>query len=304
MTDSISFAGCGFITVYQVGAIAALRELAPHLLGGDILGSSSGALLGVAIIAGLSTEEIVRTVLKIASKVTEKVLGPVTPTFDLTAVFREMYEDILPQDIAQKASGRLHVSMTKLPEFSNLLINFFTNKQDLIDALLCSSFIPMAFGWIPPKFRGTAYIDGFYSNNQPILTKDTITVTVFAGDSTICPDDGTEEAKLTNLQFPQGPDSSVNISLSNYLRIGNTVVPPPTRTMMKICTQGYIDTVKYLVKTDVIQADIPDNLPPHVRRPFEEEIAKEGNNERDLSSYILKLPVAMWQAAFNLDGGV
>ena len=301
MTASISFAGCGFISVYQVGAIAALRELAPHLLGGAILGSSSGALLGVAIIADLPTEKIVSTMLRISREVTERVLGPVTPAFDLTAVFREVYEDMLPQDIAHKASGRLHVSMTKLPEFSNLMISYFTNKQDLIDALLCSSFIPMAFGLIPPKFRGTAYIDGFYSNNQPILSKDTITVTVFAGDSNICPNDGTEEANMTNLQFPQGPNSSVNISLSNYLRVGNTVVPPPTKTMMKICTQGYIDTVKYLVKTGIIQADIPDNLPQDVRRPFEEEIAKEGNNERDLSSYIFKLPVAMWQAAFNLD---
>ena len=128
------------------------------------------------------------SILHIANKVSEKVLGPITPAFDLTAVFREAYEEILPEDIAQKASGRLHISMTKLPECSNMLINYFTTCEDVIDALLCSSFIPMAFGWIPPKFRGNSCINGFYSNNQPILNKDTINVTVFTGDSSICPD--------------------------------------------------------------------------------------------------------------------
>ena len=200
---SVSFAGCGFIGVYQVGAVAALRTFAPHLLDSNILGSSSGAMLGIALAADLSSEDIVRSILNIANKVSEKVLGPITPAFDLTAVFRKAYEEILPEDIAQKASGRLHISMTKLPECSNMLINYFTNREDVIDALLCSSFIPMAFGWIPPKFRGNSCIDGFYSNNQPILNKDTITVTVFAGDSSICPDDGVEGRKLINLHFLQ-----------------------------------------------------------------------------------------------------
>ena len=118
-------------------------------------------MLGIALVADLSTADIVRSILNIANKVCEKVLGPITPAFDLTAVFRDIYEQILPEDIAQKASGRLHISMTKLPEWSNMLINYFTNRKDVIDGLLCSSFIPMAFGVIPPKFRGNSCIDGF-----------------------------------------------------------------------------------------------------------------------------------------------
>ena len=120
---SVSFAGCGFIGVYQVGAVTALWKFAPHLLESNILGSSSGAMLAIALAADLSTEDIVRSILHIANKVSEKVMGPITPAFDLTAVFRDIYEEILPEDIAQKTSGRLHISMTKLPECSNMLIN-------------------------------------------------------------------------------------------------------------------------------------------------------------------------------------
>ena len=95
-------------------------------------------MLGISLAADLSTEDIVRSILHIANKVSDKVLGPITPAFDLTA------------DIVQKASGRLHILMTKLPEFSNMLINYFTNREDVIDALLCRSFIPMAFvGFLP-----------------------------------------------------------------------------------------------------------------------------------------------------------
>ena len=299
---SVSFAGCGFIGVYQIGVIAALREYAPHLLEGDILGSSSGAMLGVALVAGISTEDIARTTLRIANKVSEKILGPITPSFDLNTVFREVYEEMLPEDIAKKASSRLHISMTKIPEFSNSMINFFTTKDDVIEALLCSSFIPMAFGWIPPRFRGNACIDGFYSNNQPILNTETITVTVFAGDSSICPNDGDEGAKLINLHFPQGPDSNINVSWNNSIRMGNTVVPPPTKTMLKICTQGYSDAVRYLSEKGHLNIfeSSPHTLPEEVLNVFEEEIAREGENERNLSFYIFKLPVAMWQTAFSM----
>ena len=319
---SVSYAGCGFIGVYQIGATAALRQFAPYLLESDILGSSSGAMLGIGLAAGMSMEEIVRSTLHIANKVSEKVLGPITPAFNLTEVFKEVWEDLLPEDIAERASGRLHISMTKLPEFSNMMVNYFTSKSDVIDALLCTSFIPMVFGWFPPKFRGNLCIDGFYSNNQPILSKETITVTVFAGDASICPLDGDEASNLVNLHFPQGPDSTINVSWNNSIRMGNAVVPPPTKTMLKICTQGFEDAIKYLCGKDLIKcarcidsassrptcglcdvakkASLTKTLPEEILKVFEEAIEKEGANERDLSSYIFKLPVSMWQAAFRL----
>ena len=103
--------------------------------------------------------------------------------------------------------------------------------------------------------------------------------------------------------------------------MGNTVVPSPTKVMLEICTQGYGDAIKYLYENGHIKCQqclarsslVPDcgfcetrkkelsaKLPEEVLRVFEDEIEKEGNNVRDLSSYIFKLPVAMWQAAFSM----
>jgi len=61
----------------------------------------------------------------------------------------------------------------------------------ITQAILCSGFIPIFSGWLPPKFQGVRYMDGCYSDNLPILDENTITVSPFCGESDICPRDDT-----------------------------------------------------------------------------------------------------------------
>ena len=42
LNTNISFAGCGFIGIYHVGASVCLKKFAPHLLKNKIGGSSAG----------------------------------------------------------------------------------------------------------------------------------------------------------------------------------------------------------------------------------------------------------------------
>eukprot|EP00092_Neocalanus_flemingeri_P087205 GFUD01110005.1.p1 GENE.GFUD01110005.1~~GFUD01110005.1.p1 ORF type:complete len:335 (+),score=70.95 GFUD01110005.1:39-1043(+) len=318
---SVSFAGCGFIGVYQIGATAALRQFAPYLLQSDILGSSSGALIAISLVANMSLEEFLRSAIVGFRKVTDNVFGPFSPSLDLTEEIKKVWVEILPEDIAERLSGRLHISMTKVPSFSNILVNQFLNKADLIDALICSSWIPMVGGWLPPKFRGDSCIDGFYSNNMPTLSKETITVTVFSGEASICPHDEDKGNSIINLNIPQGPHSSLSISWKNTIRLGNTIVPPATRNMIKVSMQGYDDAVKFLLAKDLIKCDqcittsstnsscglcqmaktesLTKTLPETIIKVFEESIEEECPNEKqNFSSYIYNLPVSMWQAAF------
>lgn len=56
---SLSFAGAGFLGLYHVGVTHCLRQRAPRLLRGArrFYGSSSGALVAVSVVSGLSVGE-------------------------------------------------------------------------------------------------------------------------------------------------------------------------------------------------------------------------------------------------------
>ncbi|CAF4926953.1 unnamed protein product, partial [Rotaria socialis] len=60
-------------------------------------------------------------------------------------------------------------------------------REELIQVLICSSFVPYWSGIIPPKFRGEYYWDGTLTNNNPIIDEETVLVSPFAGENDICP---------------------------------------------------------------------------------------------------------------------
>jgi len=250
---NISFAGCGFIGIYHVGVSACLKTYAPHLLENKILGSSAGAMAAVALVCNLPMEDMARNVVQLANNASEKMLGPFSPSFDLHGTLKGGWELLLPDDIAEKASGRLHISMTKLSDRSNLLVSQFISKSDLLDALLASSFVPMMSGWFPPRFRGDLVIDGGYSDNLPVLGERTITVSPFAGDASICPIDESQIGSVLNLRLPQGSGASANISKDNLIKMGKAVVPPNTEGLQRLCSQGYEDAMRYLKTLDLIR---------------------------------------------------
>ena len=186
---NISFAGCGFIGIYHIGVSACLKKFAPHLLRNKIGGSSAGAMCAVALVCDLPLENITRNVAMLAFQSNEKMFGPFTPSFSIHQIIKNTLEEILPEDVAQRVSGKLFVSLTKATNKSNILVSEFSDKADVIDAICASSFVPMMSGFVPPKFRGEFAIDGGYSDNIPDLGGFTITVSPFAGDASIGPAD-------------------------------------------------------------------------------------------------------------------
>ena len=55
---NVSFAGCGFLGIYHVGAATCLKQYAPQLLAGKISGASAGALVACAVISGTCLGEL------------------------------------------------------------------------------------------------------------------------------------------------------------------------------------------------------------------------------------------------------
>lgn len=119
-------------------------------------------------------------------------LGAFSPAFDIQEVVTSRLHSHLPEDAHKKLSGRLHISLTRIYDGKNIVVSQFNSREDLIDALACSFFIPGFSGYLPPKFHGVRYMDGAFSNNLVALDDGTVTVSPFYGETDICPRDDTD----------------------------------------------------------------------------------------------------------------
>uniref|UniRef100_A0A8D0FVG2 Patatin like phospholipase domain containing 3 n=1 Tax=Strix occidentalis caurina TaxID=311401 RepID=A0A8D0FVG2_STROC len=145
---SVSFAGCGFLGVYHIGAATCLQERAPHVIrdARHIYGASAGALAGAVLVGG--------DVLALAKEARKRNLGPLHPSFNVIKIIRDGLMRNLPENTHQLSSGRLCISLTRVSDGKNALISNFNSKEEVVQALICSSFVPIYCGLIPPSFRG------------------------------------------------------------------------------------------------------------------------------------------------------
>lgn len=150
---NLSFSGCGFLGVYHVGVVAAFRDQAPEVLKGKISGCSAGALVAACALCDCCVGEMCSDALEIAVRARSNLLGPFYPTFSIVDIIRNGLRRILPPNAHEICSGRLSISLTHWRDKKNVLITQFRNRNELIDALICSSFVPLWSGIFPPKFR-------------------------------------------------------------------------------------------------------------------------------------------------------
>eukprot|EP00057_Strongylocentrotus_purpuratus_P002836 XP_003725356.1 PREDICTED: uncharacterized protein LOC582648 isoform X2 [Strongylocentrotus purpuratus] len=241
---NISFAGCGFLGIYHIGVASCFREHAPHIID-KIAGASAGALLGTVLVCEeLDLVKITEDVLKTAAKARARSLGPFHPGFNLHQILVDGMERILPMDIHKRASGRLHISLTRMSDRQNVMVSEYETRKDLMDAILCSAFIPFYSGFLPPTYRGTRYVDGGISDNLPIIDKTckTITVSPLSGEADICPRSD-EFSDYLNVTIS---NTNVQITASNLYRMCRALYPPEPAVLSRMCKQGFEDALLYL----------------------------------------------------------
>ncbi|XP_045619539.2 1-acylglycerol-3-phosphate O-acyltransferase Pnpla3 isoform X2 [Procambarus clarkii] len=244
---NFSFAGCGFLGIYHVGVAACLKKYAPNLLLNKISGASAGALAAVCLLCDSPLGTITSSVLKTATEARRRTLGPFSPTFNIEKLLREGLLSVLPDDAHLIVSGKLFISVTRISDGKNILLSQFDTKEDLIQAILCSAFIPGFSGWLPISFRGVRYIDGGFSDNLPILDDNTITVSPFSGESDICPRDSHVNFMQINLA-----NTSIELSKENLYRFARILFPPPPKVLNKMCQQGFNDALDFLQRNNLI----------------------------------------------------
>ena len=186
---NLSLSGCGFLGVYHIGVICAFREHAPEVLEGKMAGCSAGSLVAACAMSGCCLGQMCSDALEIAVRARSRALGPLHPTFSIVDIIRNGLRRILPPNAHEICSGRLFISLTRWKDNKNVIISQFHSREELIQVLICSSFVPYWSGIFPHKVRGEYYWDGGLTNNNPIIDDGTILISPFAGESDICPRD-------------------------------------------------------------------------------------------------------------------
>ncbi|KAL3598147.1 hypothetical protein D5086_006065 [Populus alba] len=135
----------------RIGAVMEDEETTP------LSGSSAGAIVCAVIASGVGMQEALT-----ATKVLAEDCRLRGTAFRLGAVLRDILEKFLPDDVHVRCNGRVRVAVTQiLWRPRGLLVDQFDSKEDLINAVVTSSFIP---GYLAPRpatmFRNRLCIDG------------------------------------------------------------------------------------------------------------------------------------------------
>ncbi|NXK34292.1 PLPL1 protein, partial [Piprites chloris] len=210
---SMLFRGCSFLIAYEAGVLSALQELSPGILesASRIYGSSSGSIIATVGLCGCDIDEFKDAFL---SRLTTSFWGLV-PGKRIHKLLRYVLELHLPPNAHKLVSGKLHIVLTRVHDWKSVTVSEFTSKEDLIQAILCSCFIPLYFGLFPPRYHGVRYMDGELAMwRADFVSQTTITVSAFAGEYDICPRDGA--AAFLNFQLS---DCILQISTRNFCRL-------------------------------------------------------------------------------------
>ena len=241
--NSVSFSGCGFLGMYHIGVASCLKMHAPNWVRNidRVYGCSVGSLVGALLLSDVCFGEACQRMMNIVKDLRSRYLGPFSPGFKLNEMLLRDIQQELPENAHIRATGKLYISLTQFPEGQNVIVSDYQTRDELVQVLLCSCFVPFYSGIFPPTYRGVRYVDGGLSNNLPTY-HDTITVSPWSGNTDICPrNDGAEN--LVDLNFV---NTSIQITASNIYRMSRMFYPPKPEVLRDFCCQGFRETVQYL----------------------------------------------------------
>ncbi|KAL6956760.1 hypothetical protein U1Q18_003142 [Sarracenia purpurea var. burkii] len=156
-SPGFSFSAAGLLFPYHLGVAQFLIEKGYIKDTTPLAGSSAGAIVCAVIASGASMKEALN-----ATKILAEDCRLRGTAFRLGAVLKDVLDKFLPNDVHIRSTGRVRVAVTQiLWRPRGLLVDQFDSKEDLINAVFTSSFIP---GYLAPRpatmFRNRLCIDG------------------------------------------------------------------------------------------------------------------------------------------------
>jgi len=151
-----SFTPAGLLFPYYIGVASCLHDQGLLQDTTPVAGTSAGSIIAVSIASGVSYSTILEANKRLQAELIEHGhLGRVAD------VLRRFLDEILPDDIHVRATGRVCIGITSLDPYESMEISDWDSKEDLIEAVLASSFVPW---WISKdscmEYRGRLALDG------------------------------------------------------------------------------------------------------------------------------------------------
>ncbi|XP_022105061.1 patatin-like phospholipase domain-containing protein 4 [Acanthaster planci] len=253
---NISFAGCGFLAVYHLGVAKGLLTHGQHVVSkvNRWGGASAGAIAAAAIVCMPNKlGDAVQMLRDFVDVVQKRPLGALTPGFDVLSYLRGELQRYVPAGSYRLASQKLYVSVTRVSDGKNVLLTDFRSDEELIEALLCSCYIPVYCGFRVPTFRGQKYIDGGMTVNMPIYPDGrTLCVSPFSGHlQDICPAD---KSWLSLSYVVAG--HSFRVCSQNIWRAMVALFAPSHETLSEYLDRGVGDAITFLQENRLLEERI------------------------------------------------
>ena len=267
---NVSFSGCAFLGPYEVGSLKCFQDHIEgrflngepsHLAVNQCLGASAGALMAACLILEYPALKLLEQFTNVIENANAFTLGPLNKNCHLNQLLRNELEIIFEEDAHLKVSGKLHISMTDLSG-QNHIVSQFKSRNQLIEAILVSCYVPGLYAYSYfPQYNGQYFIDGGFSNNQPVVNS-TIRVSPFAGPSEICPKDTHPSGR--KIYYPE----EMNLSMANLFR-GLVAFSFKKEDPQSLYEQGYQDTEDFInsgqINNQVLKSSPSKMKPKKVR---------------------------------------
>ena len=91
--------------------------------------------------------------LQVVKEASNLPFGAFNPKFNVNRIFGAELDRVLPPDAHEIVNGRLAVSLTTT-SMQNEIVRHFDSRKDLIDALVCSCFLPAFSAYNIPTYQG------------------------------------------------------------------------------------------------------------------------------------------------------
>ena len=181
---AVCLCGGGFRTWYHIGVYHGLYST----FGRETLdkvhwsGSSVGSLMACIAASGVDPDVVWAHIPDIACLHRDRWW---TNFSTVGNKCRFLLQDVLPEDAHVRCTGRCFISITSLfPVPHNVIVTEFETRDDLIDAVIASTYIPL---WTHPGIcvhHGMVCVDGGVMNNLPSLSESALRIGLDPEDAT------------------------------------------------------------------------------------------------------------------------
>lgn len=177
---SLTFAEGGIFFWWQLGVANALHQQAENRCGipcASFTGASAGAIAAVAMACGLHPEKALAKGQQLAVD-----NGEYNRPFPLLCTWgpliRQWLETLLPEDAAERCSGRVGLIINPLPNLHPIRVTSFTSREDLIDCCMAAVHLPWVLDGQPyARFREHRCIDfAIFTHWRHVHATDNIVV--------------------------------------------------------------------------------------------------------------------------------